>query len=56
MHEKLIIALSHDEVIINGVNVTADGKYNTKTEKNKLQLRTAEIQLTDNSFFFENEP
>ncbi len=56
MHEKLIIAFSHDEVIINGVNVTADGKYNTKNEKNKLQLRTGEIQLTDNSFFFENEP
>ncbi len=56
MHEKLIIALSHDQVVINGVNVTADGKYNTKNEKNKLQLRTGEIQLTDNSFFFENEP
>jgi hypothetical protein len=56
MHEKLIIAFSHDNVVINGVNVTADGKYNTKNEKNKLQLRTGEIQLTDNSFFFENEP
>ncbi|MEM9980952.1 MAG: hypothetical protein AAF734_00555 [Bacteroidota bacterium] len=55
MHEKIQLALAHDVLQINEQLLTAEEEY-AQGETSRKGLSSAEVTLTDNSFFEENAP
>lgn len=55
MHEKIVLALEHDLLLIDGQAYVSEEDYQ-KTDINRQGYSSGSVSLTDNEFYEENQP